>query len=104
MDPGFNKKLMVHVRVRFPDGSEHEFLDSGLWVDDVGVLFPGSVVPVRYDPSNHRKVTIDRPALTERHAPVKAGKQAELEARFERLGANTGAGKAAGGGASPDAP
>jgi hypothetical protein len=82
-DPGFNNRLGVQVRFKFPDGSTGECTDRMLWVSDVGLLSEGSVVPVRYDPAKHSRVAIDVPALKERYAPVKAKLEAEREARLE---------------------
>ena len=100
-DPGFNNRLGVEVRVRFSDGSSGECTDRMLWVDDVGLLAEGSVVPVRYDPSTHSKLAIDVPALKERHAPVKAKREAEREARLEAQLSQLGGTDAA---ADPPAP
>jgi len=75
----------VTIRVKFPDGSTTEFKK---WLDwhDVGQLYQGSVVPVRYEPSDHSKVVLDVPALEERHARADAAGKAQLDAQFERLG------------------
>ncbi len=58
------------------------------WLDwhDVGQLYQGSVVPVRYDPSDHSKVALDVPALEERQARADAAGKAQLDAQFARLG------------------
>lgn len=76
----------VEVRVRLPDGSTREFEKGPLEARDVGLLFEGSVVPVRYDPANYKRVVPDVPALEERQAAVDAGRQAQLDAQFERIG------------------
>ena len=75
----------VTIRVKFPDGSTTEFKK---WLDwhDVGQLYQGSVVPVRYEPSDHSKVVLDVPALEERHARADTAGKAQLDAQFERLG------------------
>jgi hypothetical protein len=75
----------VTVRVKFPDGSSSEFKK---WLDwhDVGQLYEGSVVPVRYDPSNQSKVVLDVPALEAGHARADAAGAARLDAQFARLG------------------
>jgi hypothetical protein len=75
----------VTIRVKFPDGSTTEFKK---WLDwhDVGQLYQGSVVPVRYDPTDHSKVALDVPALEERHARAGAAGEAQLDAQFARLG------------------
>jgi len=75
----------VTIRVKFPDGTTAEFKK---WLDwhDVGQFHVGSVVPVRYDPSDHSKVVLDVPALEERHANADAAGTAQLDAQFARLG------------------
>ena len=75
----------VTIRVKFPDGLTTEFKK---WLDwhDVGQLYQGSVVPVRYDPSDHSKVSLDVPALEERQARADAAGKAQLDAQFARLG------------------
>jgi Short C-terminal domain/Protein of unknown function (DUF3592) len=75
----------VTIRVKFPDGTTTEFKK---WLDwhDVGQLHVGSVVPVRYDPSDHSKVVLDVPALEECHAKADAAGKAQLDAQFARLG------------------
>ena len=75
----------VTIQVKFPDGSTTEFKK---WLDwhDVGQLYQGSVVPVRYEPSDHSKVVLDVPALEERHGQADAAGKAQLDAQFERLG------------------
>ena len=75
----------VTIRVKFPDGTTTEFKK---WLDwhDVGQLHVGSVVPVRYDPSDHSKVVLDVPALEEQHAKADAAGNAQLDAQFARLG------------------
>lgn len=83
----------LSVRVKFPDGSATEFKK---WLDwhDVGQLYEGSVVPVRYDPSDHSKVELDVPALQARHGQADATGKAELDAQFARLGeAGSGTGR-----------
>jgi hypothetical protein len=75
----------VTIRVKFPDGSTTEFKK---WLDwhDVGQLYQGSVVPVRYDPSDHSKVVLDVPALEERHARADAAGKTQLDSQLDRLG------------------
>jgi hypothetical protein len=75
----------VTIRVKFPDGSTTEFKK---WLDwhDVGQLYQGSVVPVRYDPSDHSNVLLDVPALEERHAQADAAGKTQLDAQLDRLG------------------
>ena len=75
----------VTIRVKFPDGATTEFQK---WLDwhDVGQLHVGSVVPVRYDPSDHSKAVLDVPALEAQHAKADAAGAAQLDAQFARLG------------------
>jgi hypothetical protein len=75
----------VTIRVKFPDGLTTEFKK---WLDwhDVGQLYEGSVVPVRYDPSDQPKVVLDVPALQERNARADAAGKTQLDAQFARLG------------------
>ena len=75
----------VTIRVKFPDGSATEFKK---WLDwhDVGQVLQGSVVPVRYDPSDHSKVVLDVPALQAGRARADATGKAQLDEQFARLG------------------
>ena len=75
----------VVVRAKFPDGSTTE-LSKWLDTNYVGQLYDGSVVPVRYDPSDHSKAVIDVPALEERHKQTKTGQQSRLDAQFANMG------------------
>jgi Short C-terminal domain len=70
------------VRVRFPDGSTTEFEapSDGFAFDE------GQVVPVRYDPSNHKKVVLDVPVLKEKSKQVEAAQQAQYDAQLAHLG------------------
>src|SRR5438045_471550 len=74
----------VTIRVKLPDGTTSEFKK---WLDwhDVGQFHVGSVVPVRYDPSDHSKVVLDVPALEARHADADAAGKALLGAQFAHL-------------------
>ncbi len=76
----------VKVRVKFPDGSMTEFEKGPLSASDVGQLYQGSVVPVRYDPADHSKVALDIPALKESQAQAKAAQQAQLDGQFAQMG------------------
>jgi hypothetical protein len=76
----------VVVRAKFPDGSTTEFHSQVLDVHDVGSLYQGSVVPVRYDPSDHSKIALDIPSLTARHQQATAAQQAQLDAQVADLG------------------
>jgi len=59
------------------------------------MLFVGSVVPVRYDPSDFSKAVLDVPALQAAHSQAAAGERAQLDGQFEHLG-DPGSGAAAG--------
>jgi hypothetical protein len=76
----------VVVRAKFPDGSTTEFTKGALDFHDVGYLYQGSVVPVRYDASDHSKVALDIPALEARHKQATAAQQAQLDAQVAHLG------------------
>jgi hypothetical protein len=67
----------LQLRVRFDDGSTGEVLRRiGLHgPDELPWFVVGSVVPVRYDPTDHSKVEIDMPALKEAHAAARAAEQ-----------------------------
>ena len=91
---GEGRDFGVKVRVKMPDGTTAEFEKGPLEVRHVGLLFEGSVVPVRYDPADTSKVVLDVPALEAAQAQVAAGRQAQLDAQFEHLGDS---GSAAGG-------
>jgi hypothetical protein len=82
----------VKVRVKMPDGSVQEFEKGPLESRHVGLLLEGSVVPVRYDPSDVSKVTLDVPALEATRSQAAAGQQAELDKQFEHLGESGAAG------------
>jgi len=86
----------VKVRVRLPDGSTAEFEKGPLEARNVGRLFEGSVVPVRYDPAKPSRVVLDVPALEAAQAQVDAGRQARLDSQFDHLG-EPGASSPAGG-------
>jgi hypothetical protein len=88
----------VVVRAKFPDGSTTDFQSQFLDVHDVGNLYRGSVVPVRYDSSDRSKVVLDIPALKARSEQSGATRQAQLDAQVARLGepgAETAGGSAA---------
>ena len=81
----------VKVRVRLPDGSTAEFEKGPLETRNVGLLFEGSVVPVRYDPTKPSRVVLDVPALEAAQAQVDARRQAQLDTQFDHLGESGGA-------------
>ncbi len=76
----------VKVRVKMPDGSTQEFEKGPLEVRRVGMLFEGSVVPVRYDPADLSKVVLDTVALEATHGDAAAGQREQLDQAFEHLG------------------
>jgi hypothetical protein len=80
----------VKVRVKLPDGSTREFEKGPLGVRHVGQLFVGSVVPVRYDPKDPKKVALDLPALEAARAEVDAARQAQLDTQFDRMCGDSG--------------
>ena len=65
---GYENDYSVHVRVRFPDGSETEVAHRWTSNHKVGDLRVGDKVPVRYDPADHSKAVLDMPALEAAHA------------------------------------
>jgi hypothetical protein len=92
------RDINIRVRVKFPDDSVTEIVQRGLLQPIVGDLYEGSVVPVRYDPSDHSKVVVDLPALKERQSQADAAQQAQLDQQFAHLGepgAQTASGPAA---------
>ncbi len=76
----------VVVRAKFPDGSTTDFRSGYLDVHDVGGLHQGSVVPVRYDASDHSKLALDVPVLEERQKQASAAQEAQLDAQVAQLG------------------
>jgi hypothetical protein len=77
----------VRVGVKLPDGSTTEFKTRWpLYPSDVGYLVEGSVVPVRYDPSDHSRVTLDIPVLEASHKQATAARQAQLDAQVAHGG------------------
>jgi hypothetical protein len=84
--PGNYTNQLVTVQAKLPDGSTVEFKKHMLDWNDVGVIYVGSVVPVRYDPSDHSKVVLDIPAMKERYQQSEAAKRAGLNAQVAQLG------------------
>ncbi len=82
----------VKVRVKMPDGSTQEFEKGPLEVRRVGMLFEGSVVPVRYDPTDTTKVVLDTVALEAAQGEATAGRQAQLDQAFDHLGESSAGG------------
>ncbi len=56
------------VRFRAEDGSENQFDCAAVKRDKVGMLETGDKVPVRYDPADPAKATLDLPVLEARFA------------------------------------
>jgi hypothetical protein len=74
----------VTVRVTFDDRSTAE-MSQQLKRDEVGRLYEGDTVPIRYDPTDRSRLEIDQPALAARTAEWKAD-IADLKARQDREG------------------
>ncbi|MDX6413657.1 MAG: hypothetical protein QOH23_1067 [Gaiellaceae bacterium] len=51
-----------HMRLDFPDGGHVEWKEV-LWSSDTGVGARGTLLPVRYDPADRERVTVDVPRL-----------------------------------------
>jgi hypothetical protein len=66
-------RTKIEITIQFEDATSVDF-SSHVQGVEVGFLGPGSIVPVRYDAADHRKVVLDLPALRARHA-------AEVESR-----------------------
>ena len=84
--PGDYTNQLVTVEAKLQDGSTVEFKKHMLDWNDVGVIYVGSVVPVRYDPSDHSKVVLDIPAMKERYQQSEAARKAGLDAQVAQLG------------------
>jgi hypothetical protein len=80
------RDINIRVRVKFPDDSVTEIVQRGLMAPIVGDLYEGSVVPVRYDPSDHSKAVVDLPALREKQSQADVAQQAQLDQQFAHLG------------------
>jgi hypothetical protein len=84
---GILPKYHVKVRVKFDDGSSVEFKQE-LNSEEVGRQNEGAILPVRYDPSDHSKITIDVPAIA--IVPIdRDARKAEAIARAEEQIAHT---------------
>ncbi len=74
---GWGELLEVKGHIKFPDGTESQFSANLLSSLKVGSLYEGTIVPVRYDASDHSKVVIDVDALEAQHL---ADHQSQLDA------------------------
>jgi hypothetical protein len=83
---GTGSDFGVKVRVKMPDGTTQEIEQGPLEVRHVGLLFEGSVVPVRYDPADTSKVALDVPALEAAQGTAASAQREQLDAAFEHLG------------------
>jgi putative oligomerization/nucleic acid binding protein len=64
---GWGALFEIKGHIKFPDGTESEFSANMLNSLNVGDLYEGTIVPVRYDASDHSKVVIDVDALEAQH-------------------------------------
>jgi hypothetical protein len=63
----FSFLFELEGHIRFPDGTEAEFKSEWLNSGKVGDIQEGTIVPVRYDASDHSKLVLDVVALEEKH-------------------------------------
>jgi hypothetical protein len=75
----------IEFRVRFPDGSLADVKERFLIASHTGWISEGDTVPVRYDPTNHKRVRLDVPALEAPGEAAKAAKDARRDAALARL-------------------
>jgi hypothetical protein len=64
---GIDRKTKLDLRARFPDGSTKSWSET-VRDREVGNHSIGSIVPVRYDGSDHDKIALDVPTMKARHA------------------------------------
>ncbi|MGO9971558.1 MAG: SHOCT domain-containing protein [Solirubrobacteraceae bacterium] len=64
---GWGELFEIKGHIKFPDGTESQFSANMLNSLNVGSLYEGTIVPVRYDASDHSKVVIDVNALEAQH-------------------------------------
>jgi hypothetical protein len=74
---GWGDLFEIKGHIKFPDGTESQFSANMLSSLKVGGLYEGTIVPVRYDPSDHSKVVIDVNALETQHL---ADRQSHVDA------------------------
>ena len=81
---GTDLRQSLQARVHFDDGSTVEFSGQA-FLDEVGYISEGDIVPVRYDPSDHSTVALDVAALkaqrSDRHAASEHAKPATMAHR-----------------------
>ncbi len=105
---GWAELFEIKGHIKFPDGTESQFSANMLNSLKVGSLYEGTIVPVRYDASDHSKVVIDVNALEAQHlanhqSKVDAVKQqtaarvAEADAQLARTAGRTSAAATAAG-------
>jgi hypothetical protein len=77
--------VAIRMKFRFPDGEVREYRRSAT-AGDVPYLEGGSMLPVRYDPSDRELLEIDIPEIARRSAAASAANReagiAEAEARL----------------------
>ena len=62
----FSILFEIEGHIAFRDGTQTEFKSEWLSTHKVGDIQEGTIVPVRYDPSDHSKVVLDVVALEEK--------------------------------------
>jgi hypothetical protein len=75
----------IDFRVKFPDGSTVDVKERFMETNRQGFLAEGDVVPVCFDPTNHKKVRLDVPALEAPLKAAEAAKDARRDAALVRL-------------------
>jgi hypothetical protein len=75
----FSMLFEIHGHINFPDGTQSGFKSEWLNSHNVGDIQAGTVVPVRYDASDHSKVVLDVVALEEKHKAAVERDAARLE-------------------------
>jgi hypothetical protein len=66
-DSGGYSRVHIDLEVHFADGTTATSSCKAKTAD-VGIVFDGQIVPVRYDDNDHSKVEIDVPAMTAQRA------------------------------------
>jgi hypothetical protein len=62
-DSGGYSRVHLELEVHFPDGTTGT-ISCKAKTADVGIVFDGQIIPVRYDDNDRSKVEIDVPAIT----------------------------------------